>query len=229
MRISPRLFCTSSTTTSILLRRTSAATKVKSKVLKHGNLPTNNADSGAKSVMLDRKYLMFDRKLDGVEGLLLLLKRGSSGMAFFRITLYVDASFGANFANILIPQDAYLMISEMDQLIIASQMNRFKAPIYIDDIDVPEYLPGGRQFNGENYRYRLDMCWWHRKCKFCMRTVQTEKKHNGKQLIMPSQSLPWLRNTMALMLEEHDGTRSLGPLPKMPAWMLRDVEAKQTR
>jgi hypothetical protein len=55
---------------------------------------------------------------------------------------------------------------------------------------------------------------------FTIETVTTEitPRHLPKFLFIPIQLLPSLRNIMAKMLTDFDGSQLIGPIPPLPKW-----------
>jgi hypothetical protein len=59
--------------------------------------------------------------------------------------------------------------------------------------------------------------------QFCfeMETIKTEAmpEHKPKLIFIPIHLLPFLRDQMAKMLVEFDGTEEIGPHPTLPKWI----------
>jgi hypothetical protein len=74
--------------------------------------------------------------------------------------------------------------------------------------------------DGLHYGFKLSVIWiskaglWNLE----IRTVKTVQEHKEKWLRMPLWALFWLRQQMASMLVEHDGSEQTNEPPTMPEW-----------
>jgi hypothetical protein len=68
------------------------------------------------------------------------------------------------------------------------------------------------------YDFQLSVLWSEpgRHWDLHIRSVKTVQEHWEKEVHFPLWALPELRNQMAKMLAEHDGTESIGPLDLTP-------------
>jgi hypothetical protein len=70
------------------------------------------------------------------------------------------------------------------------------------------------------YDFQLLVLWSKRGQQWDLkiRSVKTVKDHNEKRVQIPLWTLPLLRQKIAEILEEHDGTQHIDQMPTMPEW-----------
>jgi hypothetical protein len=74
--------------------------------------------------------------------------------------------------------------------------------------------------DSQPYSFKLSVVWhqkegqWH----LYIQSVQTSEKHKKKEVHFPLWALPQMRQQMATMLEEHDGTERIDEMPTIPEW-----------
>jgi hypothetical protein len=73
-----------------------------------------------------------------------------------------------------------------------------------------------------NYNFKLSA--WHQKgdqWHFDIRSVKISEEHKVTKehsVYFPFSALPWLRQQMVRMLEEHDGSQRIPKMPKILSW-----------
>ena len=83
-----------------------------------------------------------------------------------------------------------------------------------------------RNLKGEFFEFELDVCQLrNNKYAFTSAAKNADRMVNRKRMLnLPIRTLPILRQTMAEMLAEHDGSRQLGPCPELPEWIMQGSE-----
>jgi hypothetical protein len=75
----------------------------------------------------------------------------------------------------------------------------------------------------QRYGFRLSVVWhqkdgqWH--CY--IRSVQTVQEHKPREVDFPLWALPQLRQQMATMLTENDGSMRIDDMPTVPEWAIQ--------
>jgi hypothetical protein len=95
--------------------------------------------------------------------------------------------------------------------------------LYFQPSNCPIFI---RDSKGLLYDYRLGIRPnQNGQLEFTIESIATaaDPKHLPKIVFMPIQLLPSLRNVMAKMLTEFDGTQQIGPAPSpLPKWMFEE-------
>jgi hypothetical protein len=73
----------------------------------------------------------------------------------------------------------------------------------------------------QNYNFKLSA--WHQKSAqwhFDIQSVKIGEEHKDTQqsIYFPFSALPWLRQQIVRMLEEHDGSQRIPKMPKILSW-----------
>jgi hypothetical protein len=77
--------------------------------------------------------------------------------------------------------------------------------------------------DSQPYGFKLWVEWhqkdgqWH----FYIRSEQTVQEHRPKEVHFPLWALPQLRQQMATMLTENDGTEEIDDMPTVPEWAIQ--------
>jgi hypothetical protein len=76
---------------------------------------------------------------------------------------------------------------------------------------------------GVHYDFNLSIVWHQtdNQLHLQIRSVQTSEKHKEREVHFPLWTLPQLRQQMATMLEEHDGSERIDEMPAIPEWVTR--------
>jgi hypothetical protein len=99
-----------------------------------------------------------------------------------------------------------------------------ESPLYFTQI-----VEGARHPHYDDRHYDFKLSAWHRmggEWQFHIQSVPTseEQKDTEKSLYFPFWALPWLRQQMIEMLEEHDGSEQIGEMPTIPKWATRGFQ-----
>jgi hypothetical protein len=76
------------------------------------------------------------------------------------------------------------------------------------------------------YDFQLSVLWFERGRHWVLniRSVKTVQEHKPKEMYFPLWTLPWLREQMASMLVEHDGTERIDEIPTMSEWATKEAK-----
>jgi hypothetical protein len=112
----------------------------------------------------------------------------------------------------------------MSQKLIEKNSNlfsNFPFIIFIEkDIGSQRVLAFQMLEKGVNYDFNLSIVWHQEKggCHLRIRRVQTSEKHKEREVHFPLWALPQMRQQMATILEEYDGTERIDEMPTIPEW-----------
>uniref|UniRef100_A0A1I8BRL7 Uncharacterized protein n=1 Tax=Meloidogyne hapla TaxID=6305 RepID=A0A1I8BRL7_MELHA len=143
------------------------------------------------------------------------LKKGKSGRTVIRFTkMYKTESTGwkwqfYNLTKLLVPDDAYKFVRALDQIIIACHkekiVNRFdsnknlaSSDIFTEFCDISIVL-----FRSEQGRLLIKI----------FQRIKSNRGIYNQSLYIPTDYLLWIRQTIAKILEEFDGSQKLSKMP----------------
>jgi hypothetical protein len=95
-----------------------------------------------------------------------------------------------------------------------------------DDNESPPVLTTQTVEGGLFYDFTLSVDWHPEtgKRNLQIRTVKTVQEHRERSLRMPLWALFWLREQMASMLVEHDGSERIDEMPTLPEWEIKGLQ-----
>uniref|UniRef100_A0A1I8BRK8 Mab-21 domain-containing protein n=1 Tax=Meloidogyne hapla TaxID=6305 RepID=A0A1I8BRK8_MELHA len=117
-----------------------------------------------------------------------------------------------NLPNLLVPEDVYNFVRGLDQIIIACDGKKFfdeknsSKELAFEDIITSFYDISFILYRNKEGKLRLKLL-LKRKTEYGINTIKLDKFY------ISIESLLWIRETIAKILEEHDGSEEL---PKMP-------------
>ena len=69
------------------------------------------------------------------------------------------------------------------------------------------------------YDYKLGICPFKNQFDFVIQTMPANPEHKPERMFIPFRLLPLMRDKMAKMLAEFDGSEEIKPLPPIPKWI----------
>jgi hypothetical protein len=83
--------------------------------------------------------------------------------------------------------------------------------------------------NGQEHHFKFSVVWHQKDCEWDLNIhsvhVKTSEKHKEREVNFPLWALPQLRQLMATLLVEHDGTQRIDEMPTMPEWARKGLFA----